>query len=98
MIKFVTQYKTTEETLSTDTKKDLHVGFRPLVFLEPPVDLGIYSETRFVQRNCFLYFVFFVLFVCLFVRLFFNAMVFLSLIGLKTHATFAKDSFLKLPL
>ena len=32
MIKFATQFKTTEKTLSTDTKKDLHIGFRPLVF------------------------------------------------------------------
>ena len=74
MIKFATQYKTTEETLSTDTKKDLHVGLRPLVFLGPPSwPWNIFWNTRFVQRNCFLYFVFFIsfslfcLYVCSFV-------------------------------
>ena len=69
MIKFVTQYKTTEETLSTDTKKDLHVGFRPLVFLGPPVDLGIYSETHgsFNATVFFISFSLFCLHVCSFV-------------------------------
>ena len=57
----------------------------------PSLPWNIFWNTRFVQRNCFLYFIFFVLFACLFVRLFFNAMVFLSLIGLKTHATFASS-------
>ena len=69
MIKFATQYKTTEETLSTDTKKDLHVGLRPLVFLGPPVDLGIYSETHgsFNATVFFISFSLFCLFFCSFV-------------------------------
>ena len=82
MIKFATQYKTTEETLSTDTKKIPSCWFSttriPRTLSWP---WNIFWNTRFVRRNCFPYFVF--LFVCLFVRLFFNAMVFCLWLVLK---------------